>query len=89
MTHAGTLLLPVSAGDSGHGAEYPAASSNVIAVGGTTLNGCSGTSCSGSSTESAWSGSGGGASAYESIPGFQSGYDDGHGSYTVPRPSRP
>jgi subtilase family serine protease len=26
---------------------YPSASPNVIAVGGTTLNGCSGTSCAG------------------------------------------
>ncbi len=73
MAHAGTLYT-ASAGDSGHGAEYPAASPNVIAVGGTTLNGCSGTSCAGFTGESAWSGSGGGASAYESIPGYQSGY---------------
>jgi subtilase family serine protease len=72
MTHAGTLYT-VSAGDSGHGAEYPAASPNVIAVGGTTLNGCSGTLCSFTS-ETAWSGSGGGASAYESIPGYQSSF---------------
>jgi subtilase family serine protease len=73
MAHAGTFYT-ASAGDSGHGAEYPAASPNVIAVGGTTLNGCSGTSCSGFSSETAWSGSGGGASAYEAIPGYQSGY---------------
>lgn len=73
MTHAGTLYT-ASSGDSGHGTEYPAASSNVVAVGGTTLNGCSGTSCAGSISETAWSESGGGASSYESIPGFQSGY---------------
>ncbi len=73
MTHAGTFYT-VSSGDSGHGAEYPAASPNVIAVGGTTLNGCSGTSCSGFSSETAWSGSGGGVSAYESIPGYQGSY---------------
>ncbi len=73
LTHAGTFYT-VSSGDSGHGAEYPAASPNVIAVGGTTLNGCSGTSCSGSISETAWSGSGGGASAYEPIPAYQSGY---------------
>ena len=73
MTHAGTMYT-ASAGDSGHGAEYPAASPNVVAVGGTTLNGCSGTSCAGFSSETAWSGSGGGASADEAIPGFQSGY---------------
>lgn len=73
LAHAGTFYT-VSSGDSGHGVEYPAASPNVIAVGGTTLNGCSGTSCSGFSSETAWSGSGGGASAFESIPGYQSGY---------------
>ncbi len=72
MTHPGTLYT-ASAGDSGHGAEYPAASPNVIAVGGTTLNGCSGTTCNFTS-ETAWSSSGGGISAYEAIPGDQSSY---------------
>ncbi|HEX9031189.1 MAG TPA: hypothetical protein VF834_05050 [Streptosporangiaceae bacterium] len=72
MTHAGTFYT-ASAGDSGHAAEYPAASRNVIAVGGTTLRGCSGTRCSFTS-ETTWSGSGGGASAYESLPGYQSSY---------------
>lgn len=73
MTHPGTLYT-ASAGDSGHGAEYPAASPNVIAVGGTTLNGCSGTSCSGFTSETTWSSSGGGVSAYEAIPSSQSSY---------------
>ncbi|MHB1501419.1 MAG: S53 family peptidase [Candidatus Dormibacteria bacterium] len=73
FTHSGTLYT-ASAGDSGHGTEYPAASPNVIAVGGTTLNGCSGTSCSTSVNEMAWSGSGGGISTYESIPSYQSDY---------------
>ncbi len=73
MNHAGTLYT-ASAGDSGHGAEYPAASPNVIAVGGTTLNGCSGTSCASFSSETAWSSSGGGASSVEGIPSFQSSY---------------
>jgi subtilase family serine protease len=72
LTHAGTLYT-ASAGDSGHGAEYPAASPNVIAVGGTTLNGCSGTSCTFTS-ETTWSSSGGGISADELIPGYQSSY---------------
>jgi subtilase family serine protease len=72
FTHAGTFYT-ASSGDSGHGTEYPAASPNVIAVGGTTLNGCGGTSCHFTS-ETAWSGSGGGASADESIPGFQTSY---------------
>lgn len=73
LAHAGTFYT-ASAGDSGHGAEYPAASPDVMAVGGTTLNGCSGTSCAGFTSETAWSGSGGGASAVEALPGFQSGY---------------
>lgn len=72
LAHAGTLYT-ASSGDSGHGTIYPSASPNVIAVGGTTLNGCSGTSCSFSS-ETAWSGSGGGASTVEAIPGYQSSY---------------
>lgn len=73
FTHSGTLYT-VSAGDSGHGLEYPAASPNVVAVGGTTLNGCSGTSCSGNITETTWTGGSGGVSAYETIPSYQSGY---------------
>ncbi len=73
FTHAGTFYT-ASAGDSGHAAEYPAASPHVMAVGGTTLNGCSGTSCSGFKSETTWSGSGGGASAVEPLPGYQSGY---------------
>jgi subtilase family serine protease len=73
LAHAGTFYT-VSSGDSGHGAQYPAASPNVISVGGTTLNGCSGTSCSGFTSETTWSGSGGGISAVEPIPSYQSGY---------------
>src|SRR5712691_863852 len=61
FTHAGTFYT-ASSGDSGHGVIYPSSSPNVIAVGGTTLNGCSGTSCNFTS-ETAWSGSGGGISA--------------------------
>jgi subtilase family serine protease len=73
MTHSGTFYT-ASAGDSGSGAQYPAASPNVIAVGGTTLNGCSGTSCAGFTSETTWSDSGGGISADEAIPAYQSGY---------------
>ena len=81
--NAGTFYT-ASAGDSGHGTEYPAASPNVIAVGGTTLNGCSGTSCAHFSTETAWSGSGGGASSVESIPGYQSDYSGAvYGATTI------
>jgi subtilase family serine protease len=62
----------VSAGDSGAGANYPAASPNVVAVGGTTLN----LTASGSVIlETAWGGSGGGLSAYESEPAYQTVYN--------------
>jgi subtilase family serine protease len=73
MTHLGTLYV-ASSGDRGHAAEYPAASPNVIAVGGTTLVGCGGTSCKHFSRETAWAGSGGGISSVEKIPSFQSSY---------------
>jgi subtilase family serine protease len=83
FTHAGTLYI-ASSGDSGNPTQYPASSPDVIGVGGTTLNGCD-TSCSGFTSETAWScknlefctgigGSGGGPSAYEPIPAFQSSY---------------
>jgi len=73
MKHPGTFYV-AAAGDHGHEAAYPAASPDVIAVGGTTLNGCSGTSCAGFTSETAWAGSGGGVSAFEPIPGYQNNY---------------
>jgi hypothetical protein len=56
------------AGDSGAGAQWPAASSHVIAVGGTSL------ARDGSArgwSESVWAGSGGGCSAYVAKPAWQ------------------
>ena len=73
FAHPGTFYF-AAAGDFGHEAVYPAASPDVIAVGGTTLNGCKGTSCAGFTSETAWSGSGGGTSVYEPIPGYQKNY---------------
>jgi subtilase family serine protease len=58
----------VSSGDSGLPAQYPSASPNVISVGGTTLN----FSGSNFASETGWSGSGGGCSAYESANSSQS-----------------
>lgn len=60
-----------SSGDNGSGASWPASSPNVIGVGGTSFKLSSkGTLIS----ESAWSGSGGGVSAYEKEPAYQTAY---------------
>lgn len=59
-----------SSGDSGAGVEWPSVSSNVVGVGGTTLNFTSGQF----SSETAWSGSGGGLSKYEAEPAYQATY---------------
>jgi subtilase family serine protease len=64
-----------SSGDDGAGASWPATSPYVISVGGTSL---SLTSKGTISSEKAWTGSGGGVSAYESEPGFQT-------TYSIPR----
>ncbi len=61
-----------SSGDEGAGAEWPAASPNVVAVGGTHLTFAkNGTVL----YETAWSGSGGGVSKYEKAPSYQIGYN--------------
>jgi len=56
-----------SSGDNGAGASWPSVSANVVSVGGTTLKLTSGTVTS----ETAWSGSGGGTSVYEPKPAYQ------------------
>jgi subtilase family serine protease len=61
-----------SSGDSGAGVLWPAASRNVVGVGGTTLN----FAVDGSvASETAWSGSGGGISRYEAEPSYQVSYN--------------
>jgi subtilase family serine protease len=68
--HPGRAIT-VSSGDSGYGAQFPASSPYVTAVGGTSLYQV--TSSSGRNwTESAWSGAGSGCSAYEPKPSWQS-----------------
>lgn len=57
----------VSSGDNGTPAQYPSSSPNVISVGGTTLNFSSGVF----SSETGWSGSGGGCSLYETANSAQ------------------
>jgi subtilase family serine protease len=64
--------ITVSSGDSGYGVEWPAASAYVTAVGGTTLN-LSGDNSR--SSETVWSGSGSGCSAYEFQPVYQLPYN--------------
>lgn len=56
-------------GDSGSGVGWPSSSPNVVAVGGTSLS----YSGSGARAEVVWSKTGGGISAVESRPGYQSG----------------
>lgn len=62
------VAITVSAGDSGYGAEYPAASRFVTSVGGTSLY-FSNTGAY--QSESVWSGTGSGCSAYEGKPAWQ------------------
>lgn len=66
--HQGVAFV-ASSGDNGAPASYPAVSPNVLAIGGTSLymNG------SNYGSESGWSGSGGGLSAYEAQPNYQQG----------------
>lgn len=64
---AGVSYLAAS-GDNGRGVSWPAVSSQVLAVGGTTL-GYNGSTRS----ETAWSGSGGGISAFNAVPAWQAG----------------
>jgi subtilase family serine protease len=65
------IAITAATGDSGYagGRGYPAASPDVIAVGGTTLTAVSNTR---GYTETAWSSAGSGCSAYESQPPWQS-----------------
>ncbi|MBS2040933.1 S53 family peptidase [bacterium] len=65
-------------GDNGAGLSWPAVSPNVVAVGGTSLSFAG----SGSRSETVWSGTGGGVSAYQSRPGYQASTVPGMGSAT-------
>jgi len=66
-----SITFFASSGDNGTGASWPASSPFVVGVGGTTLA----LNNDGSAKkETAWSGSGGGISAYEKEPNFQSDY---------------
>lgn len=64
--HPGVTMV-VSSGDSGYGTSYPAASTSVIAVGGTTMQLNHGLV----TNETAWQGAGSGCSKYEPKPAWQ------------------
>jgi subtilase family serine protease len=72
------IPITASAGDSGYGVEWPAASPYVVAVGGTTLNRAAN---SRGWSETAWNGTGSGCSAVESKPAWQ--HDSGCADRTV------
>ena len=69
FNHAGVVYL-FSTGDTGGARDYPAASPNVVAVGGTSLvlNGSNQRS-----SETVWNGTGCGPSSYEARPAYQNG----------------
>ena len=64
------VTFVASSGDAGAPASWPAVSPNVVAVGGTALTV---SATGGYTSETGWSGSGGGPSLYESKPAYQSG----------------
>jgi len=69
FSHPGVAIV-AAAGDNGYGVQFPAASPNVVAVGGTTLiqNSSTGTR---DGSETAWGSSGSGCSLYEPKPAWQ------------------
>jgi subtilase family protein len=67
FNHPG-VAITASSGDDGYGVEWPAASSKVIAVGGTSLYTAANTR---GFTETAWNLAGSGCSAYEPKPAWQ------------------
>ena len=75
------MTYVAAAGDSGTQVLWPAVSPNVVAVGGTSLN----WSGSGTRFEAAWLKSGGGLSAYEALPAWQSGVTAAGGGALVRR----
>jgi subtilase family serine protease len=77
LNHPG-VAITASSGDSGYGVSWPAASQYVTAVGGTTLKAAANAR---GWTETVWSGSGSGCSAFEPKPSWQ--HDAGCARRTV------
>ncbi|MBS1716766.1 MAG: S53 family peptidase [Armatimonadetes bacterium] len=76
FNHTGVVYF-FSSGDTGGAQQYPSASVNVVAVGGTSLTMSGGVR----TNETAWNGAGCGPSAYEPRPSFQSGISGIVGSH--------
>ena len=76
------MTFVASAGDAGSQVLWPAVSANVLAVGGTATNYSATT---GLRTETAWASTGGGMSAYEPVPAWQSGLAPAGGSAVAHR----
>jgi subtilase family serine protease len=70
FTHTGIVYF-ASSGDTGGVILWPSSSANVVGVGGTSLT--TNSSTQSYVSETGWSGSGGGVSAYETKPTYQSG----------------
>lgn len=62
------IAITASTGDNGYGTSFPAADSDVVAVGGTTLTLGAGNAWA---TETVWSGAGSGCSLYPAAPSWQ------------------
>lgn len=69
---SGSSAVTAASGDSGYGVEYPAASPDLTAVGGTSLR-YIGSGSGISWSQSVWSGAGAGCSLYEPMPTWQAG----------------
>lgn len=78
FTGAGMSYLAAT-GDNGAAVSWPSVSSRVVAVGGTTLT----YSGSGPRSETTWSGTGGGTSAFVALPSYQSGTLGGYARRAV------
>ncbi len=78
------VTFVAASGDSGSGVIWPAISPYVLSVGGTTLPLDLAGNIQTGKTETGWSGSGGGPSAYESEPGYQTSYRIAGGKRTNP-----
>jgi hypothetical protein len=75
---ASNMTYLAATGDSGAAVSWPAVSSKVVAVGGTSLT----YTGSGTRTETVWSGTGGGTSLYTLKPAYQTAAVPGMGTYS-------